>query len=111
MQEQGSVITELKNNIAFITFFHPQSNSLPGTLLKKIGAEIFSAGQNEKATVIVLQSKSEHLPEGKTATFCSGASFDELISIDTFQRGKEFFSGFASVINAMRMAPKFIIAR
>ena len=43
--------------------------------------------------------------------FCAGASFDELIAIENLEQGKKFFSGFAMVINAMRTAPKFVIAR
>jgi methylglutaconyl-CoA hydratase len=54
--------------------------------------------------VIVLKS------EGDKA-FCAGASFDELISIKDIDTGLKFFSGFALVINAMRKAPKFVIAR
>ena len=48
---------------------------------------------------------------GKTGTFCAGASFDELIAIKNEEQGLQFFSGFAHVINAMRLCPKFIIGR
>jgi methylglutaconyl-CoA hydratase len=61
-------------------------------------------GKNDNAKVIVLQSEGEK-------AFCAGASFDELISIKDLETGKIFFSGFAGVINAMRKAPKFVIAR
>ena len=44
-------------------------------------------------------------------TFCSGASFDELVAIKNEAEGLKFFSGFAHVINAMRKCPKFIIGR
>lgn len=101
---QGKVSTEIKNGIAYITFFHPQSNSLPGELLRKLADEITAAGNNKEAKVIVLQS------EGDKA-FCAGASFDELVSIHDIATGKRFFSGFAGVINAMRKAPKFVICR
>lgn len=100
----GKVTSEIKDSIARITFFHPQSNSLPGDLLRKLAAEITAAGNNKDARVIVLQSEGEK-------AFCAGASFDELITIDTFEKGNHFFSGFAAVINAMRKTPKFIIAR
>ncbi len=101
---EGNVNTSIENGIATITFFHPQSNSLPGSILRKLAANIESAGNNQDAKVIVLKSEGEK-------TFCAGASFDELVSIRTMEEGKYFFSGFASVINAMRKAPKFIIAR
>ena len=54
--------------------------------------------------MIVLKSSGEK-------AFCAGASFDELISIKDLETGLHFFSGFASVINACRKAPKFIIGR
>jgi methylglutaconyl-CoA hydratase len=43
--------------------------------------------------------------------FCSGASFDELVAINSEAEGKAFFSGFAHVINAMRRCHKLIIGR
>ncbi|HTB32040.1 MAG TPA: enoyl-CoA hydratase/isomerase family protein [Bacteroidia bacterium] len=102
--DSGKVETSIQNGIATIEFFHPQSNSLPGTLLRNLALEIENAGKNNEATVIIIKSGGEK-------TFCAGASFDELISIADLETGKKFFSGFAAVINAMRKAPKFIIAR
>jgi len=102
--EQGKVETTINNGVAVIKFFHPQSNSLPGALLKSLANEIEKAGQDKAAKVILLKSEGEK-------TFCAGASFDELVAISDFETGKKFFSGFASVINAMRKAPKFVIAR
>lgn len=100
----GYVKSTTENNIATITFFHPQSNSLPGALLYELAQEITKAGNDSNAKVIVLKSAGD-------STFCAGASFDELISIKDFETGKKFFSGFAMVINAIRKAPKFVIAR
>jgi len=100
----GSVTTTIKDHIAFVTFFHPQSNSLPGVILRQLAAEIEAAGQDENVKVIVLQSEGEK-------AFCAGASFDELVAIENLDQGKTFFSGFAAVINAMRKAPKFVLAR
>jgi len=99
-----NISTHIIDGIATITFFHPQSNSLPGELLRGLAAEITKQGDDASVKVIVLKS------EGDKA-FCAGASFDELISIDNIETGKVFFSGFAGVINAMRKAPKFVIAR
>lgn len=101
---QGSVKLILTDGIAEIEFEHPQSNSLPGTVLRELAATISKAGENESVRVIVLRSAGEKV-------FCAGASFDELISIRTEAEGLQFFSGFAAVINAMRKAPKFVIAR
>jgi len=100
----GTVETWITNGVAAIEFFHPQSNSLPGALLHNLAAEIEKAGNDTEVKVIVIKSTGGR-------TFCAGASFDELISINDFETGKKFFSGFAAVINAMRKAPKFVIAR
>lgn len=102
--ENGTVSLIVKDGVGTIEFFHPQSNSLPGTLLQQLAVTIAEAGANNDIKVIVLKSAGNK-------AFCAGASFDELISIKDFDTGKLFFSGFANVINAMRKAPKFIIAR
>ena len=103
-EQTGSVSCNIKDGIAHISFYHPQSNSLPGDLLRKLAAEITQAGTNADVKVIVLKSEGEK-------AFCAGASFDELTSIDNEQTGQQFFSGFAQVINAMRKAPKFVLCR
>ena len=95
---------DIENGIGTIEFFHPQSNSLPGHILKKLANTISEAGKNKSIQVIVLKS-------GGDRAFCAGASFDELISIETLENGRQFFLGFANVINAVRKCPKFIIGR
>lgn len=102
--EQGTIVSEIENNVAAITFYHPMSNSLPGKLLRELAETITSCGKNDAVRVIILKSAGEK-------AFCAGASFDELISIKDFETGKQFFSGFALVINAMRKCPKLIIGR
>ncbi|MBE16353.1 MAG: enoyl-CoA hydratase/isomerase family protein [Dokdonia sp.] len=94
----------LDAGIATIEFFHPAHNSLPGNLLAQLADAITKAGENEAVKVIVLKS-------GGARTFCAGASFKELISIEDAETGRVFFSGFANVINAMRKCPKFVIGR
>jgi len=103
MQQEGYVKTENNNRICTITFFHPQSNSLPGVILNQLADAIRDAGKSEESHVIVLKSGGEK-------TFCAGASFDELIAIKSEAEGLNFFSGFAKVINAIRTCPKFVIA-
>ncbi|PKL84956.1 MAG: enoyl-CoA hydratase [Ignavibacteriae bacterium HGW-Ignavibacteriae-1] len=101
---EAFVHLEIHDKVGLITFFHPKSNSLPGELLNKLAQTITQASQDTNINVIVLRS------EGDKA-FCAGASFDELIAIENFEQGKEFFSGFAKVINAMRNSDKFVITR
>lgn len=94
----------IQDNIATIEFFHPEQNSLPGNILAQLAQTITEVGNNDEVKVIILKS-------GGDRTFCAGASFKELISINDAATGKVFFSGFANVINAMRKCPKFIIGR
>ena len=98
------VKSNISEGIGTITFFHPQSNSMPGTQLRNLAAEIEKLGNDQQVKVIVLKSEGEK-------AFCAGASFDELVAIGNLEEGTRFFSGFAMVINAMRKAPKFILAR
>ena len=101
---QGKVTTSIENKLATISFFHPKSNSLPGAILNELAETITNVGNDQNVNVIILKSEGEK-------AFCAGASFDELIAINNFETGKEFFMGFAKVINAMRKSSKFIITR
>ena len=94
----------IKDGISTIEFFHPAHNSLPGDLLAKLADTITQAGENDAVKVLILK-------RGGDRTFCAGASFKELVSINDAETGRIFFSGFANVINAMRKCPKFIIGR
>jgi methylglutaconyl-CoA hydratase len=102
--QQGHINTTIENNIATIEFFHPSHNSLPGNLLYKLEQAIYSVGDNESVNLVVLKSAGDR-------TFCAGASFDELASINDETIGKTFFMGFANVINAIRKIPKIVIGR
>ena len=92
------------HGIATLTFFHPASNSLPASLLAELAQQIDEAGKDDIVKVIVLKS------DGNRA-FCAGASFDELMAIETPEEGLSFFNGFALVINAIRTCPKFVVGR
>src|SRR5579885_2823353 len=102
--KEGYVKVEREHGIATIEFFHPQSNSLPHSILETLAHDIHSEGLNTDTKVIVLRSAGDK-------AFCAGASFDELAAIANEEQGLKFFSGFADVINAMRKCPKLIIAR
>ncbi len=94
----------VKNKVGYITFFHPNRNSMPSDILSLLQKTIIDAEKNNDVRVIVLQS-------GGDRTFCAGASFNEVVTIDNQESGIQFFSGFAKVINAMRKCPKLIIGR
>ena len=104
MPDQGSITHNIQDKISTIEFHHPKGNSLPGKLLKELTAAIREAVESEESRVIVIRSKGG-------GAFCAGASFDELLAISNFDESKEFFMGFANVINAMRKSPKFILCR
>jgi methylglutaconyl-CoA hydratase len=100
---EGFIKSEIENKIATIIFSHPASNSFPSHLLKDLTNELNVLSNNNQVSIIILRSDGN--------TFCAGASFDELLAIDNFEKGKAFFSGFANVINAMRTCKKLIIGR
>ena len=102
--DHGYVRTTVEKRVATIEFFHPAHNALPGNLLSDLVQEINEAGTNPDVLIILLKSAGER-------SFCAGASFDELMAIDNVDKGKEFFMGFANLINACRTCPKFIVGR
>lgn len=100
----GTIDSSISGAVGTVEFFHPKGNSLPGTLLRDLAAEIERMGRDPAVRVIVLQS-------GGSGPFCAGASFDELVAIGDEAQGQEFFSGFSRVILAMIRAPKFVVTR
>jgi methylglutaconyl-CoA hydratase len=103
-QSNGSLYTHIENKIATIEFSHEASNSFPSELLQRLTDELNKISDNKEVSVIILKSGGEK-------AFCAGASFDELLQIDTLEKGEKFFSGFANVINAMRKCSQLIIGR
>lgn len=101
---QGGIKTAIDNGIGTISFHHPKSNSLPSKVLKELAETITQFGKDDAVKVIVLKSEGE-------GAFCAGASFDELLTLEEAAPAKDFFMGFARVINAIRTAPKFVIGR
>ncbi len=101
---QGTIFTNITNKVATITFSHPASNSFPSELLSRLVETFNRLSYNNEVNVIVLKSEGEK-------TFCAGASFDELLTVKTLEEGKQFFSGFANLINSMRKCSKLIIGR
>ncbi len=102
--KQGHILSSTEEGVGTIEFYHPSHNALPGKLLAELEQAIYDMGDNTKATVILLKASGDR-------TFCAGASFDELASIENEQVGKAFFMGFANVINAIRKVPKLVIGR
>lgn len=99
----GYVKSQTAGGVTTIEFYHPKSNSMPGSLLSILTQHIHRANAPD-TKVILLKSTGE-------GAFCAGASFDELIKISDNKEGTEFFMGFARVINEMRKSEKLIVAR
>lgn len=102
--KQPYVKHDINNQIATVEFFTRHHNSLPADILAKLAHTITELGAHDEVKTIILKS-------GGNRTFCAGANFQELISIENEEQGEKFFMGFAHVINAMRKCPKFIIGR
>ncbi len=98
------VTSEIKNNIAVVTFGTPKSNSLPGEILEKLAQTILDEGKKAEVKAILLKSEGEK-------AFCAGASFDELLEIEELETSQKFFGGFAKVLNAMRNCGKIVVVR
>lgn len=102
--QQGHIESSVEHGVGVIEFYHPSHNSLPGKLLSELEQAIYTMDSNPEALVIVLKASGDR-------TFCAGASFDELASIENKAAGKIFFMGFANVINAIRRISKIVIGR
>jgi methylglutaconyl-CoA hydratase len=100
----GTVETKVNGAIASVVFFHPKSNSMPGSLLTRLASEITDLASHSGVKVIVVRSEGD-------GAFCAGASFDELKAVKDAASGREFFSGFAKVMLAMIRAPQFVVTR
>lgn len=94
----------MSGSLAIVEFGHPAGNSLNSYLLDRLCRELEGLGANPAARVILIQSEGDR-------AFCAGASFDELLQVTTPEASAAFFSGFARLINAMRLCPKPIVGR
>ena len=103
-KELGKVEIDHLNGLGTISFMHPAGNSLPRRLLNALVQGIENLGNDPSIKAILLKSEGDR-------AFCGGASFDEFVAIENEAQGESFFMGFAQVINAMRLCPKFIIVR
>lgn len=104
LKSKGSLYVHLQNRVATVEFGHPAANSFPAELLDRLTKALDELSANKDVSVILLKSEGEE-------TFCAGASFDELLAIQNSEQGKQFFSGFAHLINAMRTCGKIIVGR
>jgi methylglutaconyl-CoA hydratase len=101
---EGYVKSSQNNGLGIVEFFHPAHNSMPSHLLVELKSAIEKLDADTEVKLILLKSSGEK-------SFCAGASFTELASIDNFVDSKKFFLGFANVINTIRKCSKIVIGR
>lgn len=102
--KEGVSLSVDDRGVAFVTFAHPRSNSLPGAVLASLAETLNGLAGRTDVKVVVLGSSGDR-------AFCAGASFDELVAISNEEEGLRFFMGFANVINACRHLPQLVIGR
>ena len=102
--KETNIAVQVDKGVAEITFSHPKHNCFPQAQLAALTEAINIAAKNNEVRAILLQSNP-------SLAFCAGASFDELLEVQTPEQGKAFFMGFANLINAMRLCPKPIVGR
>ena len=54
-RQNGSLYTNIQNNIATIAFGHPASNSFPSELLARLTKELNLIATNDSVSVIILK--------------------------------------------------------
>ena len=94
------ITSEIKDNVCYIEFFTSKHNSLTSDMLDELSEKILNV--SEEISVIVLKSGGEK-------TFCAGANFNELVNITNQTEAKNFFSGFAKVLLAIKNTRQIVI--
>lgn len=93
-----------EDKIAHISFGSSKANSLSSSSIESILEAFESCAKNPELKVIVLRSEGEK-------TFCAGASFDEFKKLQNVGGAKDYFLGFAKIIQAIKQAKQFVIVR
>jgi methylglutaconyl-CoA hydratase len=101
MQATDTVTEQIIGTICEITFSSHAANALSSSTLNQLAERIEQAGLNRTIRAIHLKSDG--------ATFCAGASFDELSALTDPVAATAFFLGFAKVMLSMYAAPKPVV--
>ncbi|MCX8056345.1 MAG: enoyl-CoA hydratase/isomerase family protein [Ignavibacteria bacterium] len=104
MNSNDFVTSEINNRVCTISFYNSKGNSLSTLFLLRLTKEFNDVSYNDDVSVVVLKS-------GGDGAFCGGASIDELLMIDRFEKAKEFFFAFGKLLFTMIRCNKPIIAR
>ena len=92
----------IKGNCGTLEFGNPSGNSLTSNMLKELCQSLTLLDSIKQVKVILLKSSG-------LKAFSGGASFSELKTLKSFDQAREFFLGFANLINAFRALKKFVI--
>ena len=92
----------IEDNCGIIEFGNPSGNSLTSNMLNGLCQNLTSLDSKKQVKVILLKSAG-------LKAFSGGASFTELKTLKSFSEAREFFMGFANLINAIRILKKFVI--
>jgi methylglutaconyl-CoA hydratase len=99
----GKVQSVVENGIGEITFSSEKANALSSTLLENLIAEVNKVSNKADCKVIYLRSVGK--------SFCAGAYFDEVKSLQSQKDAEKFFSLFGLVTVALREANQPVVIR
>jgi methylglutaconyl-CoA hydratase len=103
VQAENIILTK-KEGIGYIHFESKAQNSLRLKDLISFARLIDKASTDEEIKIVVIKSGGEN-------TFCAGANFNELASLETIQDAKAFFMGFGNLILAIKNCDKIVVGR
>ena len=92
----------IKGNCGILEFGNASGNSLTSDMLKKLTQNLMLLDSSKLVKVIILKSSG-------LKAFSGGASFTELKTLKSLDKAKEFFIGFANLLNVFRTLRKFVI--
>lgn len=104
MDHSGYVTSEIHDKICTIKFFTPKGNSLNSGFLFRLMKEFSDVDKNDEINAVILRSEGE-------GAFCAGASLDELLAIDSYEKAKDFFFSFGKMLISIIRCGKPVIAR
>lgn len=93
---------QIKGNCGILEFGNKSGNSLTSNILKELSQNLTLLDSSKLVKVIILKSSG-------LKAFSGGASFTELKTLKNFNEAREFFIGFANLLNAFRTLKKFVI--
>ena len=92
----------IKGNCGILEFGNASGNSLTSDMLKELSQNLTSLDSSKLVKVIILKSSG-------LKAFSGGASFTELKTLKSLDKAKDFFIGFANLLNVFRTLKKFVI--